>query len=67
MPVPKKRHSNTRTNRRRANWKVKPVNFGVCQSCGEPVLPHRACRACGSYQGRLAVAVKNKKEKSKEA
>lgn len=67
MPVPKKRHSNTRTNRRRANWKVKPVNFSLCQSCGAPVLPHRACRACGSYQGRLAVAVKDKKKKNNEA
>lgn len=67
MPVPKKRHSNTRTNRRRANWKVKPVNFSACSACGAPVLPHRACRACGSYQGRQAVAIKEKKGKSKEA
>ncbi len=66
MPVPKKRHSNTRTNRRRANWKAKPVSFAACPSCGEPTMPHRACPKCGSYQGRQAVVKKEKKGRNKE-
>ena len=42
MPVPKKRHSNTRTLRRSTNWKVKPVNYGSCPECGSEVLsPYR--------------------------
>lgn len=66
MPVPKKRHSNTRTNRRRANWKIKPVNFYSCPSCGEPILPHNACPSCGMYQGRQVLKIKEKKENKKE-
>ncbi|MBQ7858434.1 MAG: 50S ribosomal protein L32, partial [Oscillospiraceae bacterium] len=26
--------------------------------CGEPVMPHRACKACGSYNGRQVLAAK---------
>ena len=66
MPVPKKRHSNTRTNQRRANWKVKPKNMGKCPSCGEPILSHRACSSCGSYNGRQVLNIKVKKGKGKE-
>lgn len=66
MPVPKKKHSNQRTNRRRANWKIKPVNFGACPSCGEPILPHKACSKCGSYNGRQVIAVKSKKDKKEQ-
>lgn len=67
MPVPKKRHSNTRTNRRRkANFRVKPVNFASCPACGEPILPHRACTSCGAYQGRQVITLKEKKDKKKE-
>ena len=63
MPVPKKRHSNTRTNKRRANWKLQPVNLGSCSQCGAPVLPHYACGSCGTYQGRAVIKIEEKKEK----
>ncbi len=63
MPVPKKRHSNTRTGKRRATWKIKATNISKCPSCGEPTLPHRACLACGSYQGRQVIVIVDKAEK----
>ena len=66
MPVPKKRHSNCRTNKRRANWKVKPVNYGLCPACSEPILSHTACKSCGAYQGRQVIDVDKKKDKKKE-
>ena len=45
---------------RRANHdKVNPPQYVTCTNCGEVVLPHRACAACGFYKGRLVVAVKN--------
>jgi len=50
--VPKKRTSSMRRNRRRAaNFKLKPLNVVKCPRCKEPVLPHRACPACGTYKG----------------
>ncbi len=66
MPVPKKRHSNTRTLRRRATWKIKPVNYGSCPECGSEVLSHTACSVCGKYKGRQVIAIKEKKPKKKE-
>ena len=47
MAVPKCKVSKARRDKRRgSNWK-----------CGEPVMPHRACKACGTYNGRQVVAV----------
>ncbi len=48
-----------RRNRRRAansNLKV-AVQVIACPQCKEPVLPHRACSACGFYKGREVVKV----------
>ena len=59
MGVPKKRTSKMRRDRRRAaNNKLGPaVQVIQCPKCKEPVLPHRACQACGFYAGREVVAV----------
>jgi large subunit ribosomal protein L32 len=59
MGVPKKRTSKMRRNRRRAansNLKV-AVQVIACPKCKEPVLPHRACAACGFYKGREVIKV----------
>ena len=58
MGVPKKRTSSMRRNRRRAaNSNLKSaVQVIQCPKCHEPVLPHRACPACGTYKGREVVA-----------
>ncbi|HXX29515.1 MAG TPA: 50S ribosomal protein L32 [Myxococcaceae bacterium] len=57
MGVPKKRTSKMRRNRRRAaNSNLRaPVQVIACPKCKEPVLPHRACPACGFYRGREVV------------
>ena len=59
MGVPKKRTSKTRRNRRRAaNSNLRAaVQVILCPKCKEPVLPHRACQACGYYNGREVIAV----------
>jgi large subunit ribosomal protein L32 len=57
MPVPKKRHSNTRTRTRRANWKLKPLNLAECPQCHAKVLSHHACAKCGTYQGRAVIKI----------
>ena len=68
MPVPKKRHSNTRTRTRRANWKLKAMNFADCPQCHSKILPHHACPVCGTYQGRtvLKIETEEKKKPAKE-
>ena len=59
MGVPKKRTSKMRRDRRRAaNSNLStPVQVISCPKCKEPVLPHRACKACGHYKGREVLAV----------
>ncbi len=53
MPVPKRRTSRSKRNKRRAHDALAPVNPIACAQCGEPTLPHRVCRHCGTYRGRL--------------
>jgi large subunit ribosomal protein L32 len=58
MAVPRARISKQRRNKRRSShWKVSAPGFVACPKCGEPVMPHRACKACGSYNGRQVLAV----------
>lgn len=46
-----------RDRRRAANNNLRSaVQVTKCAKCKEPVLPHRACAACGSYGGREVIA-----------
>lgn len=58
MPVPKRRHSNSRTNKRRANWKVRPPTVATCGHCHQPKPPHQVCPTCGYYGEEQVIAVK---------
>jgi large subunit ribosomal protein L32 len=61
-PLPKRKISYGRRNRRRAHDALKPPKLVTCPDCGELTLPHRACPSCGSYRGRQVVEIK-KEEK----
>ncbi|NLJ73303.1 MAG: 50S ribosomal protein L32 [Syntrophomonadaceae bacterium] len=54
MAVPKKRHSHSRTNKRRSEWRRKIDKPGLveCPQCRELKMPHRACLNCGYYKGQ---------------
>jgi large subunit ribosomal protein L32 len=58
VPLPKRRHSISRQNKRRANWKVQPPQLIQCPDCRALCLPHRACPACGNYGGQNVLTVK---------
>ena len=59
MAVPKCKVSKARRDKRRSTvWKLEVPGLAKCPKCGEPVLPHRACKACGFYKGREVIAVK---------
>lgn len=55
MALPKRRHSNSRTGKRRAHDALTPPGVVVCPNCRELKLPHRACPFCGYYRGRQVV------------
>jgi large subunit ribosomal protein L32 len=60
MPNPTSRHSKSRKNKRRANWKISMPNIELCGECQEPKLPHRVCMSCGTYNGKKILEVVEK-------
>ena len=59
MPNPKRRHSKSRTAKRRTHDSLKPLTVGECPQCHEPKPPHQVCRNCGHYRGRQVRAVED--------
>ncbi|MEO1614779.1 MAG: 50S ribosomal protein L32 [Planctomycetota bacterium] len=55
MAVPKRKHSNSRTGKRRSHDRVKKRQIGYCSECGKPVPTHTVCPSCGFYMGRVVV------------
>ncbi len=51
MPVPKRKVSRSRRDKRSANKGIKPQQITLCQTCQFPIMPHQACRDCGYYKG----------------
>ena len=62
MAVPKRRTSRSRQGHRRSHHRVKPIQVQYCTQCNEPILPHRVCPNCGTYQGREVVAVEEEEK-----
>lgn len=58
MGVPKRRHSHSRKNKRRSEWrKIDKPGLVECPQCHELKLPHRACLNCGFYKGKNVVTI----------
>jgi large subunit ribosomal protein L32 len=55
MAVPKRRHSNSRTRKRRTHDAKKPRQTSFCPKCSTATLPHVICPNCGYYMGRVMV------------
>lgn len=54
-PLPKRKLSKGRRDRRRAHDAIGIPHLVNCQQCGKKTLPHRVCPSCGTYMGRLQV------------
>ena len=72
MAVPKKRTGHSAQGKRRSNWKATKPTLTKCPNCGQAVLAHRVCTACGTYKGKpvrlkdqAAAAVEEVKETKK--
>lgn len=57
MPVPKRRTSKSKRDKRRTHDKIEAPALSVCSQCGEAKKPHHACLSCGEYKGRTVVEV----------
>jgi len=58
MAVPKKRTGHSAQGKRRSNWKATKPEVAICPNCGQPVLSHTVCTACGQYKGKV-VSIKD--------
>lgn len=56
-PLPKRKVSKSRRNRRRAHDSLSLKHLVVCDSCGEYRIAHQVCRNCGSYRGQQVMDV----------
>ena len=62
MPNPKRRHSKSRSRKRRSHDALTPAGYAACPSCGAPRQSHRVCPDCGQYDGRQVMPKKKSSE-----
>lgn len=55
-PVPKKRHSSSRRDTRRAHDALTAPTLVPCPQCKSMKPPHVVCPECGTYNGRQVIA-----------
>jgi len=53
MAVPKKRTGHSAQGKRRSNWKATKPTLTTCPNCGQKMLTHTVCTACGQYKGKV--------------
>ena len=63
MAVPKRKVSKARRDKRRSTWKLALPGMAKCPQCGEFVLAHRVCKACGYYNGTEVVKISGENDK----
>ena len=56
-PLPKRKVSKSRRDRRRAHHALTLNHLVECDSCGEYRVAHRVCPKCGAYRGEKVVEV----------
>lgn len=61
MPVPKRKRSRTRRDKRFANKGMSVKALARCQNCQESLSPHQACEACGYYKGEKVFETKTER------
>ncbi|MCH7588380.1 MAG: 50S ribosomal protein L32 [Chloroflexi bacterium] len=58
-PLPKRKHSQGRRDRKRAHHALKTPHLLTCTNCGEKHLPHHICPNCGHYDGREIIEIEH--------
>jgi large subunit ribosomal protein L32 len=58
MPVPKRKRSRARRDKRFANKGIKVKSCTECSNCKSPLACHAACSTCGFYKGAKVLKTK---------
>lgn len=61
MPVPKRKRSRARRDKRFANKHQYEGSVTLCLHCSEPIRPHVVCLKCGYYKGTKLFATKGER------
>ncbi len=61
MAVPKRKTSKQRRDKRRTHLKMKIPSWTTCPNCDELISPHTICAACGYYNSKQIIQIKDKK------
>ena len=71
MPVPKRKRSRARRDKRFANKGMSVKALTKCANCSEALMPHKACSSCGFYKGTKILVTKadrrTKRDQEKKA
>lgn len=59
-PLPKRKLSKGRRDRRRAHDAIGTPQLVTCSHCKAMMLPHRVCPQCGYYKGRQVLNLDDK-------
>lgn len=62
VPLPKRKLSKGRRDRRRSHDALQAINLVQCSQCGEMRLPHTVCPNCGHYKSREVINVEKEKK-----
>jgi len=57
MAHPKKRRTRRQRGNSRAHLALDEKEIQSCVKCKQPVLPHIACKVCGTYKNREVIKV----------
>ena len=66
MAHPKRKHSRSRTLKKRTHQVLKAPTLTVCPQCKNLKPPYAVCTFCGYYKGRKILIIKEKTKKKKQ-
>jgi len=65
MPVPKRKTSKSRRDRRSSTKFIREKSSTKCPNCKEAIAPHSVCNECGHYKGVKIIKTKSEKRQEK--
>jgi large subunit ribosomal protein L32 len=66
MAHPKRKHSHSRTRKRRTHQKLSVPTLVACGECKSLKPAHMVCPFCGYYRGREVVVIEQEAKKKKK-
>lgn len=67
MALPKRKHSHSRTRKRRTHQKIAIPRLQKCPECKQLKPAHKVCPWCGFYKGKEVVRVELSSGKNPKA